>query len=148
MRGQTTSGGYTDAQKAERSIGTMARALGYSEIITYSFISPSYYDKIRLPADSPLRNSMKILNPLGEDTSIMRTTVLPSMLEILTRNYNYRNKAVRLYEIGKVYFARPDGMADEPKLLCRRLRRRHGFLPAQGCGRAHPRRSAHHRRDV
>lgn len=61
---------------------------------------------------------MKILNPLGEDTSIMRTTVLPSMLEILTRNYNYRNKAVRLYEIGKVYFARPDGMADEPKLLC------------------------------
>ena len=96
----------------------MARALGYSEIITYSFISPSYYDKIRLPADSPLRNSMKILNPLGEDTSIMRTTILPSMLEILTRNYNYRNKAVRLYEIGKVYFARPDGMADEPKLLC------------------------------
>ncbi len=61
---------------------------------------------------------MKILNPLGEDTSIMRTTILPSMLEILTRNYNYRNKAVRLYEIGKVYFARPDGMADEPKLLC------------------------------
>ena len=118
MRGQTTSGGYTDAQKAERSIGTMARALGYSEIITYSFISPSYYDKIRLPADSPLRNSMKILNPLGEDTSIMRTTILPSMLEILTRNYNYRNKAVRLYEIGKVYFARLDGMADEPKLLC------------------------------
>ena len=48
----------------------------------------------------------------------MRTTILPSMLEILTRNYNYRNKAVRLYEIGKVYFARPDGMADEPKLLC------------------------------
>ena len=118
MRGQTTSGGYSDAQQAERSIGAMARALGYSEIITYSFISPSYYDKIRLPADSPLRNSMKILNPLGEDTSIMRTTVLPSMLEILTRNYNYRNKAVRLYEIGKVYFARPDGMADEPKLLC------------------------------
>ena len=52
MRGQTTSGGYTDAQKAERSIGTMARALADSEIITYSFISPSYYDKIRLPADS------------------------------------------------------------------------------------------------
>ena len=55
MRGQTTSGGYSDAQQAERSIGAMARALGYSEIITYSFISPSYYDKIRLPADSPLR---------------------------------------------------------------------------------------------
>ena len=60
---------------------------------------------------------MKILNPLGEDTSIMRTTVLPSMLEILTRNYNYRNKAVRLYELGRTYFEREDGMAEEPKLL-------------------------------
>ncbi len=61
--------------------------------------------------------ALKILNPLGEDTSIMRTTILPSMLEIITRNYNYRNKAVRLYELGKVYFAREDGMADEPKIL-------------------------------
>ena len=121
MRGQTTSGGYSDVQQAERSIGAMARALGYSEIITYSFISPSYYDKIRLPADSPLRDSMKILNPLGEDTSIMRTTVLPSMLEILTRNYNYRNKAVRLYEIGKVYFARPDSFVfGEQVYQCRK----------------------------
>ena len=117
MRGQTTSGGYTDAQKAERSIGAMARALGYSEIITYSFISPSYYDKIRMPKDSPLRKSLKILNPLGEDTSIMRTTILPSMLEIITRNYNYRNKAVRLYELGKIYLPREDGLADEPKIL-------------------------------
>ena len=91
--------------------------MGYSEIITYSFISPSYYDKIRLPADSPLRNSMKILNPLGEDTSIMRTTILPSMLEIIARNYSYRNKAARLYELGKIYLPREDGLADEPKYL-------------------------------
>ena len=79
----------------------------------------------------------------------MRTTILPSMLEILTRNYNYRNKAVRLYEIGKVYFARPDGMADEPKLLC--LGGYGGgmdFFQLKGRGRAHPRRSAHHGRDV
>ena len=118
MRGETTRGGFSEQQLFDRALGETCRTLGYDEIITYSFISPSYYDKIRLPADSPLRDSMKILNPLGEDTSIMRTTILPSMLEILTRNYNYRNKAVRLYEIGKVYFARPDGMADEPKLLC------------------------------
>ena len=118
MRGQTTSGGYTDAQKAERSIGVMARALGYSEIITYSFISPSYYDKIRLPADSPLRNSMKILNPLGEDTSIMRTIILPSMLDILSRNYAMKNKGVKLYEIGKIYLPK-DGekLPDEPKRM-------------------------------
>ena len=118
MRGETTRGGFSEQQRFDRAIGGAVRALGYDEIITYSFISPTYYDKIRMPKDSSLRNSLKILNPLGEDTSIMRTTILPSMLEILTRNYNYRNKAVRLYEIGKVYFARPDGMADEPKLLC------------------------------
>ncbi|MCQ2452558.1 MAG: phenylalanine--tRNA ligase subunit beta [Oscillospiraceae bacterium] len=117
MRGDTTLGGYSDEQKAEREIGALCRNAGFNEIITYSFISPSYYDKIRLPADSPLRDSLKILNPLGEDTSIMRTTILPSMLEILARNYNFRNKSAKLYEIGKVYFKRPDGMANEPKMV-------------------------------
>ncbi|MBR7149682.1 MAG: phenylalanine--tRNA ligase subunit beta, partial [Oscillospiraceae bacterium] len=65
-----------------------------------------------------LRESFKILNPLGEDTSIMRTTVLPSMLEILTRNYNYRNKAVKLYEVGRIYLPGGDnGLAVENKVL-------------------------------
>jgi phenylalanyl-tRNA synthetase beta chain len=91
--------------------------MGLDEIITYSFISPSYYDKIRMPKDDPRRDSLKILNPLGEDTSIMRTTILPSMLEILTRNYNYRNKEAALYEIGRIYRKRPDGLADEPKIV-------------------------------
>ncbi len=111
--------GWNPVQQAENAAGALCRGLGYSEIITYSFISPAYYDKINLPADSPLRNSMKILNPLGEDTSIMRTTTLPSMLEILARNCHYRNKAVRLYELGRTYFAKNDGsgMADEPKVL-------------------------------
>lgn len=117
MRGVTTRGGYSPEQLLERSLGNVCRGMGYDEIITYSFISPTYYDKIRLPEDSPLRKSMKIMNPLGEDTSIMRTTVLPSMLEILTRNYNYRNKAAHLYELGRTYFEREDGMADEPKML-------------------------------
>ncbi|MBR6259449.1 MAG: phenylalanine--tRNA ligase subunit beta, partial [Oscillospiraceae bacterium] len=117
MRGETTRGGFSEMQNFERSLGETCRTLGYDEIITYSFISPSYYDKIGLPKDSPMRNSLKILNPLGEDTSIMRTTVLPSMLETVTRNYNYRNKSVRLYELGKIYIPRPDGLADEPKIL-------------------------------
>ena len=116
-RGEATRGGFTDVQRFERALGVSCRALGYDEIITYSFISPSYYDKIRLPENSPLRKSLKILNPLGEDTSIMRTTILPSMLEIVTRNYNYRNKAARLYELGKIYRPRADGLADEPKVL-------------------------------
>ena len=117
MRGETTRGGFSEQQLFDRALGETCRTLGYDEIITYSFISPSYYDKIRMPKDSPLRKSLKILNPLGEDTSIMRTTILPSMLEIITRNYNYRNKAVRLYELGKIYLPREDGLADEPKIL-------------------------------
>ena len=113
----STCGGFTPVQKCERSIGEILRSMGLDEIITYSFISPSYYDKINLPEDSMLRDSLRILNPLGEDTSNMRTTILPSMLEILTRNYNFRNRSAYLYEIGKIYFKREDGLADEPKIV-------------------------------
>ncbi len=113
----SSCGGFTPEQQCERLIGQTCRSLGMDEIITYSFISPGYYDKIRLPADSPLRDSMRILNPLGEDTSIMRTTILPSMLEILTRNYNYRNRQASLYEIGRIYLKREDGLADEPRIV-------------------------------
>ncbi len=118
MRGQTTLGGYSEAQQLERTLGAVCRTCGYDEIITYSFISPTYYDKIRWPEDHINRRSFKILNPLGEDTSIMRTTVLPSMLEILTRNYNFRNKSARLYEIGRIYLTGgEDGLATEAKML-------------------------------
>lgn len=117
MRGETTRGGFSEQQRFDRAIGGAVRALGYDEIITYSFISPTYYDKIRMPKDSSLRNSLKLLNPLGEDTSIMRTTILPSMLEIIARNHSYRNKSARLYELGKIYLPREDGLADEPKYL-------------------------------
>ena len=117
MRGVTTQGGYSKEQLMERNLGSVCRSMGFDEIITYSFISPTYYDKICWAANDPRRNSMKIMNPLGEDTSIMRTTVLPSMLEILTRNYNYRNKSAHLYELGRTYFLREDGLADEPKIL-------------------------------
>ena len=118
MRGQTTLGGYSPEQKLEQTLGSVCRCCGYDEIITYSFISPTYYDKILWPADYTARKSFKILNPLGEDTSIMRTTVLPSMLEILTRNYNYRNKAAKLYEVGRIYLpGGKDGLANEAKIL-------------------------------
>ncbi|MCI9263144.1 MAG: phenylalanine--tRNA ligase subunit beta [Oscillospiraceae bacterium] len=118
MRGQTTQGGYSPTQQVERTLGAACRAMGYDEIITYSFISPTYYDKIGWTAEDPRRESFRILNPLGEDTSIMRTTTLPSMLEILTRNYNYRNKNARLYEVGRIYLpGGEDGLADEKKVL-------------------------------
>ena len=118
MRGQTTLGGYSAEQKLENRLGALCRAFGYDEIITYSFISPACYDKIRWPSDYSARKSFQILNPLGEDTSIMRTTTLPSMLDILTRNYNYRNKSARLYELARVYLpGREDGLANESKVL-------------------------------
>lgn len=117
MRGTTTQGGYSPAQRLERRLGQTCRSAGYDEIITYSFISPTYYDKIGWTPEDPRRRSLKILNPLGEDTSIMRTTTLPSMLEILARNYNFRNKSARLYELGRIYLPRADGLADEPKVL-------------------------------
>ncbi len=113
MRGETTRGGLTDKQKAEKTVAATCQALGYSEIMTYSFISPSYYDKIRLPEDCHFRPSIRILNPLGEDTSIMRTTAVPSMLETMARNLNRGNKAVQLYELARVYVPREDHMADE-----------------------------------
>ena len=118
MRGQTTLGGYSPEQRLEQRLGAVCRACGYDEIITYSFISPSWYDKIGWPADDFHRRSFKILNPLGEDTSIMRTTTLPSMLDILARNYNYRNRDVRLYELGRIYLpGGENGLAHEAKVL-------------------------------
>ena len=106
------------AQQLENRLGALCRSCGYDEIITYSFISPACYDKIRWSVDDPRRQSFKILNPLGEDTSIMRTTVLPSMLEILTRNCNYRNQDVKLYEVGRIYLpGGADGLAVENKVL-------------------------------
>ncbi len=118
MRGTTTKGGYSPAQLLENQAGATARAMGFSEIITYSFVSPTIFDRIRIPADSPLRNTLKIQNPLGEDTSVMRTTALPSMLEILARNYAFHNKDVQLYELAKIYLPRDDSpLANEPKVF-------------------------------
>lgn len=118
MRGATTQGGYTERQSAERLAGTLCRGMGFSEIITYSFISPAAYDKIRLPQGSPLRRSVTLLNPLGEDTGVMRTTALPSLLETLARNRNYRNKTAWLYELATVYRpAEGQDLADERVVL-------------------------------
>ncbi len=118
MRGTTTIGGYTDAEALENKACAAARALGYSEIITYSFVSPTVFDNIRLPKDTPLRNAIRIINPLGEDTSIMRTVILPSMLDILARNHAYKNKGVKLYEMGRIYLpVEGRDLPDEPKRL-------------------------------
>ena len=116
-RESAVRGGLSDVQSAEKLLGTVCRSCGYSEIITYSFISPSSFDKIRLSEESKLRDCVRILNPLGEDTSCMRSSTLPSMLETLARNRSYRNLNVRLYDFGRIYKKRDDGLADEKQIL-------------------------------
>ena len=114
----STQGGYSPEMKLENKTGVLCRGLGYSEIITYSFVSPAIFDQIRLSADSPLRNAMRIQNPLGEDTSIMRTIALPSMMEILSRNNAYHNKSVKLYELAKIYLpVEGQVLPEEPRML-------------------------------
>ena len=113
-----TQGGYSPFMLTESKAGALCRSLGYSEIITYSFVSPTIFDQIRLPADSALRNAIRIQNPLGEDTSIMRTIAIPSMLDILSRNNAYHNKNVKLYEIAKIYLpTEGQVLPEEPKML-------------------------------
>ncbi len=93
----------TPKQKFERSIRHAMFANGVNEIETFSFVSPKYFDKINLPADSKLRNCVKITNPLGEDTSVMRTSVLPSVCEILASNNSHRNPECYIFELGNEY---------------------------------------------
>ena len=113
-----TQGGYSPEMIMENKAGQLCRSLGYSEIITYSFVSPAIFDQIRLPADSVLRNALRIQNPLGEDTSIMRTIAVPSMLDILSRNNAYHNKSVKLYELAKIYLpTEGQPLPEEPKML-------------------------------
>ncbi|MGN0467654.1 MAG: phenylalanine--tRNA ligase subunit beta [Acutalibacteraceae bacterium] len=108
----------TKEQKLEKLISSVMLSCGFTEIATYSFISPKEYDKIRMPKNSPLRNSVVITNPLGEDTSVMRTTVIPSMLGILSRNYNNRNAAASLFELSNEYIWNgPDKLPDENEKL-------------------------------
>ena len=114
----STKGGYTPVMQFEAKAGSLCRSLGFSEIITYSFVSPTIFDQIRLPQDSGLRNTLHIQNPLGEDTSVMRTTALPSMLDILAKNNAYHNKQAKLYEVAKIYLpVEGQVLPEEPKIL-------------------------------
>lgn len=111
-------GKFTERQKFDKTISAAMLALGFNEIMTYSFISPKYYNKILMPENHPLRISVVISNPLGEDTSIMRTTALPSMMEILSKNYNNRNSNVALFEIAREYIpTTPDELPIEKNVL-------------------------------
>lgn len=112
------SGELTPAQRFRRKVMNTAAALGANEITTFSFVSPKSFDRICLPADSVLRNTVVITNPLGEDTSVMRTTLLPSMCEVMARNYNSRNAEVCLFEMGSEYLPKGSELPEEPERIC------------------------------
>ncbi len=103
FKGVTAQGGLTVKQQVERDTRRLCRDLGYNEILTYSFMGQSDNDLAAMPKDHPLRDSFAILNPLGEDTGIMRTTMLPSVLKCMSLNAAHRNKDVKLFDLSKVY---------------------------------------------
>ena len=122
--GEMVQGEYTPKQQMERNASTVCRMAGFDEAMSHSFISPKFYDAINLPADDVRRISTTILNPLGEDFSIMRTTVLPSMLDNLAHNHAHRNPSASLFELGTIYTpeiqdgkANPDVLPHEEKIL-------------------------------
>ncbi len=118
ISGEATKGFYTPSQVFKKNVEALLTAQGMNEIFTFTFTSPSQFDKLNLPQNSDLRNALKIRNPLGEDTSIMRTTTLATMLETLSYNYNHKNDAVSLFEISKIFLpVEGQQLPDEPEKL-------------------------------
>lgn len=118
--GVLTRGEKPLGKRIEDRTKAILQGLGLNEVMSYSFISPKAYDKINLPEDSPLRKYIKLINPLGEDYSVMRTTLIPNMLELLSRNYNRGVSASYLYEIGNIFIAKEIPVVelpDEKKVL-------------------------------
>ena len=114
-RGEATTGKLSFKLRIEAAASDVAESCGFSQAMTYSFESPKVFDKLMLPADSPLRATVTIQNPLGEDFSIMRTLPLNGMLTSLATNYNRRNKNVRLYELANIYLPKALPLTELPE---------------------------------
>ena len=119
INAETTQGGRTPKQQHEVNTEALMYGMGFDQIQTFSFISPRYYDKIRMAEDDTRRKSVVITNPLGEDTSIMRTTALSSLLEVLARNNNLSNNDVRVFEMASIYIPSEEisELPEERKIL-------------------------------
>lgn len=118
--GVLTRGEKPYERQIEDKAKTMLQGLGLNEVMTYSFISPKSYDKINLSEDDKLRNYIKLINPLGEDYSVMRTTLVPNMMDLLSRNFNRGIKQCYLYEIGNIFLPKElpvTRLPDEKKLI-------------------------------
>ena len=113
--GEATTGKLSFKLRVEEIARDIAEFCGFSQGMTYSFESPKVFDRLRIPKDSSLRRTVEIMNPLGEDYSIMRTTSLNGMLTSLATNYNRRNKNVRLYELGNIYLPKELPLKELPE---------------------------------
>ncbi len=131
-RGAAADGGYSKEQLFRANLKNAAVAYGFYEIATYSFISPKAYDRIGMPADDERRNSIKLINPLGEDTSVMRTTALPSMLDAVAYNRNRKAEEIALFECATVYFPTEDGLSKEEKQLVLAMSGKGDFYDLKG----------------
>lgn len=121
LKGALSRGQKSRYRQIEDKVKNILTGLGLNEIMTYSFISPKVYDKINLPEDSIKRRFVEIMNPLGEDYSVMRTTLIPNMMEVLTRNYKYGIESVLVYEIGNTFIPKEIPVKQLPfenKVLC------------------------------
>lgn len=114
LLGSTRVGRKSEIRNLEDNMKNILCGMGLYEITTYSFISPKYYDNICANEDSDLRNYVKILNPLGEDYSSMRTTLIPNMMEVISRNYNRGIGSAMLFEIGNIFIPKSVPVKDEP----------------------------------
>ena len=112
--GTPTAGKKTAWQLMEDTAKEAMTAFGYSEALSYAFESPKVFDKLRIPSDSPLRSTVTIQNPLGEDFSIMRTSTWNSMLTSLATNYNRRNESACLFELAKIYIPKALPLTELP----------------------------------
>jgi len=121
LEGVLTRGDKSYGRLVADRVKSVLMGLGYNEVLTYSFISPKAYDRINVEPDSPLRRYIEIMNPLGEDYSIMRTTLIPNMLDLLVRNYNYGVKECYAYELGNTFIPKELPLKELPyekKRLC------------------------------
>ncbi len=113
--GQSTRGIKTWEQSLTAGVRCLLAGSGLNEVVTYSFVHPRVFDRMNLPENSPLRETVKILNPLSEEQSVMRTMMLPCLLEVLARNYSRRIQDGAVFEIGRVFYPRGEGRLPEER---------------------------------
>lgn len=121
LRGETTPGGRSDQMRLKDEVSHVLTAMGFYEIMNYSFVSPKSVDKLMLDEKNARRNMLPIRNPLGEDTSVMRTTLVPDMLSTLALNMNHGNDSARLFEVAAVFdpeHRTAEGLPTETRKLC------------------------------